>query len=89
MGFYDGVAPGVVALDGRVHQPQAKAHIEHISTSTTDSLQTQQSLQRVSRQYYMCHCTADRAVMQGVPAIKSPQGSHISMTAPNEGPGWL
>ncbi len=41
--FYDGVTPSFVALDGGVHQPQAKAHIQHIPTPTTNSLQMQQT----------------------------------------------
>ena len=36
--LYDGVASGLVALDGAVYQAQAKAHIEHIATPSTNCL---------------------------------------------------
>ena len=38
MCLYDGMASGLVALDGTVYQAQAKAHIEHIAAPSTNCL---------------------------------------------------
>ena len=89
VGFYDGVTPGGVALDGGVHQPQAKAHIQHISTPTTDSLQMQQTF-AISASKGSTTCVAVQLKglsCKGQSAFDSPPGSHISVSVTNEGHG--
>lgn len=84
VGFYDGVAPGIVALDGGVHQPQAKAHIQHIPTPTTNRLRIQKKV--VSSTKAMLQVSWLTALScTGNSASDSPQGSHINMSVTNEG----
>ncbi len=89
VGFYDSVAPGIVALDGGVHQPQAKAHIQHISTPTTDSLQMQQTFAiSASKGSTTCVVVQLKGLScKGKSAFDSPPGSHISVSVTNEGHG--
>lgn len=44
MCLYDGMASGLVALDGTVYQAQAEAHIEHMAAPRTDCLRIAASL---------------------------------------------